>query len=57
MTIPSYVNETHKQFWPQFTNWCTHNGINNHPSDMEPWWDCFIAGATAMYLAINRKEV
>lgn len=57
MNIPNYVEESHKVFWPQFSNWCHNNGVENNPIDMEAWWDCFIAGATAMYLKVKAKEI
>lgn len=57
MTIPDYVNESHKPFWPQFENWCKHNGVESNPTDMEVWWNCFISGATAMYLKFKAGDI
>jgi len=57
MNIPAYVDESHKQFWIPFENWCRNNGVNEEEEDMRNWWYCFISGATSMYLKIKRGEV
>lgn len=58
MKIPKYVEQSHEVFWPQFTNWCGHNGLaTDVDEDMETWWSCFIAGATTMYLKVKTKEI
>lgn len=55
MNIPTYVDETHKILWPFFENWCANNGIEKNPVDMEVWWNCFIAGATSLYLNLKKN--
>lgn len=57
MNIPNYVEESHKVLWPQFRNWCINNGIGDDEKDMEEWWNCFLAGATTMYLKIVDKTI
>jgi len=53
----SYVEESHKQLWVLFCNWCDNNGIDGEfEADSIAWWSCFVAGATAMYL-LKQKGV
>lgn len=54
---PKYVeDESHMTLLPQFKNWCKNSGIG-HEDDEAAHWPCFLAGATAMYLLIQRGDV
>lgn len=55
--IPDYVDESHKLFWPMFCNWAKNSGIGEEPEDREVWWNCFVAGATAMYLEFKKGTI
>lgn len=56
MNIPDYVEDSHRPLWLLFSNWAKNNGVDpdGDDSDVHTWWDCFIAGATAMYLEMKK---
>lgn len=49
MEIPNYVEESHKPLWQPFVNWCSHNELKDELA-IQAWWDCYLAGATCMFL-------
>lgn len=53
------INPSHKVLWLGFKNYCHNNGIEVDDlwEDVEPWWNIYLAGATAMYLKIKSKEI
>lgn len=57
MNIPFEIDESHKLLVIPFINWCNNNSISvEHEDDCKPYWDCFLAGATCMYLMIKSKN-
>ena len=57
MNKPKYVeDDSHMPLLPMFKNWCMSQGFDNE-DDEACNWDCFLAGATAMYLNIKNGVI
>ena len=55
------IDESHRVLWPAFKNYiknkCNIDADEDAWDDVEAWWDCFLAGATQMYLDFKAGRI